>query len=63
MGGVKGCSRSEPGLDWGVLVVVLDAFTDMPHEDPEEEPVDEDDNGPVLEVVDFPFALEPPSPL
>ena len=47
VGGVRGCwsPRSDPGLDWGVLVLVLEDTEDDP------EAVEEELNGPVFDTT------------
>ena len=47
MGGVRGCwsPRSDPGLDWGVLVLVLEDTEDDP------EAVEDELNGPVFDTT------------
>ena len=60
VGGVKGCSRSDPGLDWGVLVLVPLELEDEEVDDD----VDEEDIGPALETVLIVFDEVPaPFPL
>ena len=47
MGGVRGCwsPRSDPGLDWGVLVLVLEDTEDDP------EAVEDELKGPVFDTT------------
>ena len=53
MGGVRGCwsPRSDPGLDWGVLVLVLEDTEDDP------EAVEDELNGPVFDTTVLTLAV------